>query len=82
MAWNDNPQVRDLAKWAKKFGYNRVVAIVFTDAQFGYVSYGKTARLCDEAKKIGDQIYDKIRNNIFFIEFPDNQIEDSNGKEA
>ena len=73
MAWNDNPQVRDLAKWAKKFGYNRVVAIVFTDAQFGYVSYGKTARLCDEAKKIGDQLYDSIKAQWVEIEFAETE---------
>ena len=60
MAWNDDPQVRSLANWAKRQGYERVVAIVFKGDKFGYVSYGKNAKLCKSAKNVGDQIYANI----------------------
>jgi len=60
MAWNDNPQVRDLAMWAKKHKYNMTIAIVFQHdlkGGVGYVSYGCDKSRCDWAKQIGDRIY-------------------------
>ena len=66
MAWNNDPQIRDLATWAKKYNYNQVIAVVFTaDGKFGYVSYGANAKLCKDAKNKGDKIYKQGLMGLF-----------------
>ena len=62
MAWNDNPQVRSLAAFAKKYKHDIVVAFVIDidDGTAGYVSYGRNAALCGKAKVIGDVLLDTV----------------------
>ena len=59
MAWNDDPMVRDLGEYAKKYGLR--IAVVFglgTDAKERYrlISYGANAQLCEAASKIADEL--------------------------
>lgn len=72
MAWNDNPQIRDLAAWAKKHGYNMAIAIVFQNdltGGVGYISYGCDKQRCDWAKQIGDKIHDAIFDGEIDVTF-------------
>jgi len=64
MAWNDNPEVRSIATYAKKYGHDIVVAFVIDieKSHIGYVSYGRNAALCLKAKIIGDAILDSAEN--------------------
>jgi len=61
MPWNDNPEVREIASYAKKFRHDLVIAFVIdlSSKKVGYVSYGRSANLCAKAKIIGDAILDK-----------------------
>lgn len=62
MAWNDDPQVRDLAEWAKKHKHDIAVAFVIdiSDGNAGYVSYGRNLALCKKAKLIGDALLESV----------------------
>lgn len=62
MAWNDNPEVRSIGNYAKKYGHDIVVAFVIDikDGAAGYVSYGCNAALCQKAKVIGDALLDSV----------------------
>ncbi len=74
MAWNSEPEIRDLGEYAKKNRYKAVVAICFMgNGKFSVNSYGKTALLCGEAKKVNGQIYDEIMRGE--IEIPEELTE-------
>lgn len=61
MAWNSDPVVRDLGKYAGKHNFQQAVVIgIKQDGEFQVVSYGKNAVLCKAAKSIADQIYSQI----------------------
>lgn len=62
MAWNDNPEVRSVGAYAKKYGHDIVIAFVIDikDGNVGYVSYGRNAALCHTAKIIGDALLDSV----------------------
>lgn len=62
MAWNDNPKVRSLAAWAKTHGFSQVVAVGIKEDGFECVSVGTDKRLCDSAKKLSDEIFERIRD--------------------
>ena len=62
MAWNDNPEVRSIGAYAKKFGHDIVIAFVIDIEKggVGYISYGRNASLCHKAKVIGDALLDSV----------------------
>ena len=62
MAWNDNPEVRSIGAYAKKYNHDIVIAFVvdIKGGNVGYVSYGRNAALCSKAKIIGDAILDSV----------------------
>lgn len=62
MAWNNNPEVRSIGAYAKKYNHDIVVAFVIDlkDFNVGYVSYGRNAALCHKAKVIGDALLDSV----------------------
>ncbi len=60
MAWNDNPQVRELVDYMKRHSFKRGVFIGINDSDFAVVTGGIDKKLCDSAKKIGDRIYSEI----------------------
>lgn len=70
MAWNTDPTVRDLGKYADKHKYRAVIALcIMDDGLFAVNSYGKTGELCKAARKINDQIFDAV--NAETIDIPD-----------
>lgn len=61
MAWNSDPKVRDLGAYADKHDFPEAILIGLRRGKnFEVITYGKTAQLCKEAKKVGDQIFDRI----------------------
>lgn len=57
MAWNPSPEVAAARDFANKFGCRRVIVLCEQeDGRFGYVSYGKTRKLCDGTKRIADAL--------------------------
>jgi len=67
MAYNPDPKVALARHMAAHLLADRVV-IVYTqpDGTFGYASYGKNARLCAEARKLADRLYEATAQ--FFAE--------------
>ncbi len=61
MAFNPDPKVRVAADFAKEFNADRVI-IYYTqsDGSYGYASYGRNGRLCSEAGRIADRIFQPI----------------------
>ena len=61
MAWNSDPVIRDLGKYAGRHKFKQAVVVGIKDnGKFEVVSYGKTAALCKKAKFLSDQIYNNI----------------------
>jgi len=61
MAWNSNPKVRGLGEYADKHGFTEAVVIgVRPDGKFETISYGKTTKLCKNAKRWAGQISSEI----------------------
>ena len=71
MAWDNDPVIRDLADYANKHKSKAVIAICFKGGgMFEVVSCGKTKGLCDDAKKVNDQIHKAIMDGDISIPFP------------
>jgi len=69
MGWTNNPKVRALEPYAKKHGFNQVIVVgVRPDGNFEVISYGITAGYCDDAKKVNQQIYDRIASGDIEVE--------------
>lgn len=70
MAWNPDPKVRDVAEFAKKWGYDRVIVLAVKDWEgaFATISYGKTRAACDAAKKINEQIFKLVSDGNIDID--------------
>lgn len=67
MAWNPSPEVQVARDAAKKLGdimrtqVDRCVVIFTTaDGKLGYASFGATAALCAEARKMGDAAFSEV----------------------
>jgi len=70
MAWNDNPQIRDLKPYADKHKFKAVIAVcIEDDGQFVVNSYGKTAQFCKAAGKVCDRLFEEISSGE--IEIPE-----------
>ena len=65
MAWNNDPKVRDLGEYCKKHGYEKGIFIGIPPGNktFGVITYGEDAVKCEEAKEIGDQIFEAVQNS-------------------
>ncbi len=61
MAWNPSPKVADCREIAKKWKSRQVVIVSVSESRTGLqlevVTYGETRALCDQAKGIGDAVY-------------------------
>jgi len=54
MAWNDNPFVRDLAKYGEDHGFIQCVIVgIKADGSFAVATWGKTKQLCEYTKALG-----------------------------
>lgn len=74
MAWNDNPQIRDLKPYADKHKFKAVIAVCIMDnGQYAVNSFGQTAKLCKAAGKVCDRIFEEISSGK--IEIPDCLLE-------
>jgi hypothetical protein len=61
MAWNDDPEVRELGAYAVKYKLPMVALIGVThDGKLKVTTYGKSAALCKHAQTLGDNIAAKI----------------------
>lgn len=60
MAWNPSPKVAAARDFARK--YNKVITIIVSldTESIEVTSFGKTRRQCDEAKIIGDMLYNAV----------------------
>ena len=68
MAWNSDPTVRDLGKYADQHKYKAVIAIcVMDDGRFAVNSYGKTGELCKSARKVNDQVFEAVSSGDIVI---------------
>jgi hypothetical protein len=58
VAWNPSPKVAAARDVAEKFGFAKAIVVLVNDhtGKFEVVSYGKTARSCDQAKQLGADI--------------------------
>jgi hypothetical protein len=69
MAWNSEPTVRDLGKYADKHNFKQAIIVgIKSGGKFQVVSYGKNAELCKGAKQIADQIYNDIASGDIEVE--------------
>jgi hypothetical protein len=72
MQWNSSPAVQVARDAAAKFSELAAGSLVPTDrciiiytladGRIGLVSYGSTQALCAEARRIGEQCYDLVRD--------------------
>ena len=58
MAFNPSPKVQVARDAAKALDAEQVVIVFVNGDQFGYASYGKTARLCAETRKLADVLFE------------------------
>ena len=69
MAWNSDPAVRELGKYANKHNLKQAIVIgIKKGGKFMVVSYGKTPDLCAKAKITADQIYNYVADGTIEIE--------------
>lgn len=66
MAWNPSPEVALARDVAKKLGVDQVmiVTISYSKEQLGLITYGKTKALCADAKNLGNDAYQAVRQSI------------------
>ena len=62
MPWNPSPKVQTAREVAAKWGADQVVILLVNQRQgtLEMISYGKNARLCDEAGRLGDAAHDAV----------------------
>jgi len=67
MAWNPSPEVAVARDAAKRLGdiagvnvSRCIVTYTTEDGRVGYASFGATKALCDDAKRLGDAIFDLV----------------------
>jgi hypothetical protein len=70
MAWNPSPKIADLRNIAPKWGYDQMIVLAINSktGTFETVSYGVTRQLCDEARKINEQIHAKVASGDIEID--------------
>jgi len=65
MAWNPSPKVDCAREYGKKFN-KKMVIIISTDGDtVEVVSYGKTKKLCNDAKRTADYLFDGFKMGCF-----------------
>lgn len=68
MAWNPDEHVAEARDLAKRRGYDRVIIFSFDDSDpdngMRVTTYGRTRKMCDETKVIGDWLLDQF-NKLF-----------------
>ena len=62
MAWNPSPKVSDCRNIAKKWNADEVIILAINNntGKINMATYGKTAELCKQAKRLGDKAFDAI----------------------
>jgi|GEM_PF-5212271 len=63
MAWNDDPRIRELEPYAKKYGYLTVVLFAVHEGakKYNITTYGRDAKLCKAAACAGDALHDIVQ---------------------
>ena len=58
MAWNPDPKVADCREVARKWRMTQTIVLGFDQAKgtFAIASYGETAEMCANARKINERI--------------------------
>lgn len=56
-----DPTVETARRIAKRHDSDMVIVFYFKGEAKGYASYGQNARLCKEAQRIADGLFDSIR---------------------
>lgn len=66
MAWNPSPEVAVARDAAKKLGDEQVIILRInrTKGTVGFVSYGETRALCDDAKLLGEVAYQAMYDEL------------------
>ena len=65
MSWNPSPQVAAARDYANKFGGKQVIILtVFQSGQVGYASFGKTRKLCDDARDLANVVMAELEHEI------------------
>ena len=66
MAWNPSPKVAHCREASRQWGANKVVTLLVNEdaGTMEVVSYGRTRRECDEAKRLADAIYDAAYSHM------------------
>ena len=64
MAWNPSPKVAAARDFGEKFKAKQVIVLFVTEDKMGVVSYGRTRALCNDAKRLGDRVYDALSEAI------------------
>lgn len=64
MAYNPSPKVREARKYAKKFGFDKVIIVGLDEAEGIIIgtSYGTTKTKCDEAKSLMNTAFNAVQN--------------------
>jgi len=62
MAWDSSPKVKLAREIAKKYDQDQIIILMINEGldRIEYISYGKTKRLCDEAKSFAEKTIDAI----------------------
>lgn len=61
MTFNPSPKVAAARDFARRFKKPMVIIISFSAEGFEYASYGENQKLCTQAKRIGDYLFDSIK---------------------
>jgi len=72
MAWNPSPEVAAARDFASRFGGEQVIILHLdrTSGRIGYASYGKSKRLCDDAKTLADVALEAVTKYLTTGERP------------
>lgn len=69
MAWNPSPEIAALRELAPKLKARQVIVIAINEdgSTFGVHTFGKTRLLCDQADKIGKQVFKMVNQGVIEI---------------
>jgi hypothetical protein len=65
MPYNPSPQVRAAGEFAKRFGADKVIIYyTLSSGEYGYASYGRDGKLCKQAERIAESVWDEMGRAI------------------
>lgn len=61
----NHPEVDDARKLGKRDGLKRCIVFFVTDeGKYGYASWGRTKRLCDDTRDLADEMYETMGSGL------------------